>query len=531
MKNTNLQLIVLLLVSYVVLVANIGGLDIYALDEARNAGCAHEMMQRGDWIVPTFNHELRVEKPPLHYYFMIISYYIFGFGEFSARFFSVLFGVFTIWITYLFAKRYFNAEVALYAGMVLAASTHYSVQFHMAVPDPYLIFFIAASIYSFFRGFVESDKRFLYLSYLCMGLGYMCKGPIAGLFPALTVFFYLLLSGQFNIKNILKTQAFLGFFIILIVIVPWHLAVGYATDWEWLSGFYYKHNVYRFTNEMEGHGGIFLLTWLYVLVGMLPLVVFLPQSLWQAWKDRSEHQGVRLYILLAGLSVVIFFSVSSTKLPNYTVPAYPFLGILIGSFIYEAIKKAGGYFTIKISMIIYTLLMLVFPVAVSIGIKYDEALSHLNHLGYYLGLLPIGALLALFFVFKGNLRAAVLAQVLSFMATTLLFFWLAFPQIDRENPLHIALPLMDKSKPTVGYKIFNPAFVFYLEKEIKKYEDLNAFKAAIKDLDEVYIITRKEHVQDIEGLEGMEVIVEQRDIFELPTTVVLRKTSAAGRLE
>ncbi|MEO1655948.1 MAG: glycosyltransferase family 39 protein, partial [Bacteroidota bacterium] len=292
----------------------------------------------------------------------------------------------------------------------------------------------------------------------------------------------------------MKSQAFIGFFIILLVIVPWHLAVGYATNWEWLAGFYYKHNVYRFTNEMEGHGGIFLLTWLYVLIGMLPLVVFLPQSLWQAWKDRNENKGVSLYILLAALSVVMFFSVSSTKLPNYTVPAYPFLGILIGSFIYQAIQKVSSYFTLKISLIIYTLLMLIFPIAVSIGIKYDEALSHLSHLGYYLGLLPIGALLALVFVFRKNLRAAVLTQVLSFMATTLLFFWLAFPQIDRENPLRIALPKMDKAKPTVGYKIFNPAFVFYLEKEIKKYEDLNAFKAAIQDLDEVYIITRKEHV-------------------------------------
>src|SRR6266542_6826784 len=57
---------------------------IYILDEARNSECAREMMQPNDWITPTFNGELRTDKPPLHYFFMIVAYKMFGVNEFAA---------------------------------------------------------------------------------------------------------------------------------------------------------------------------------------------------------------------------------------------------------------------------------------------------------------------------------------------------------------------------------------------------------------------------------------------------------------
>ena len=77
----------LLLVLVFLLFWRLGSSPIYILDEAKNAQCAKEMMQRNDWVVPTFNEELRTDKPVLHYYFMIVAYKLFGVSAFSARFF------------------------------------------------------------------------------------------------------------------------------------------------------------------------------------------------------------------------------------------------------------------------------------------------------------------------------------------------------------------------------------------------------------------------------------------------------------
>ncbi len=82
------------------LLFRLGSSPIYILDEAKNAQCAREMLQHNDWVVPTFNGELRTDKPVLHYYFMMIAYKVFGINEFSARFFSAILGVLTVIITY-----------------------------------------------------------------------------------------------------------------------------------------------------------------------------------------------------------------------------------------------------------------------------------------------------------------------------------------------------------------------------------------------------------------------------------------------
>ena len=88
--------------------SNIGGFSISILDESKNSVCAREMLDRNDWVVPTFNGGLRTDKPPLHYFFMMLAYSVFGVNEFAARFFSVVFGVLTLLIAYVYIRRFFK---------------------------------------------------------------------------------------------------------------------------------------------------------------------------------------------------------------------------------------------------------------------------------------------------------------------------------------------------------------------------------------------------------------------------------------
>lgn len=134
------KLLILLVLSLLVFSANIGGTSIYILDEAKNAGCAMELHQKGQWVVPTFNGELRFDKPPLHYFFMKAAYSAFGVNPFAARIFSSLMGILLIAMIYIFSKRNINARAAFYACLILIASLQVAFQFHLAVPDPYLIF-------------------------------------------------------------------------------------------------------------------------------------------------------------------------------------------------------------------------------------------------------------------------------------------------------------------------------------------------------------------------------------------------------
>src|SRR5207237_5620389 len=77
-------------VAALVTLTNLGGARLWDRDEPRNAGCAREMLARGDWVVPVFNGELRTHKPVLLYWCIMASYGALGVTEFAARLPSAL---------------------------------------------------------------------------------------------------------------------------------------------------------------------------------------------------------------------------------------------------------------------------------------------------------------------------------------------------------------------------------------------------------------------------------------------------------
>ena len=64
-KQSTLHVFAIIAVASTVFFTSLGKARLWDRDEPRNAGCAVEMMQRGDLIVPIFNDELRHQKPAL----------------------------------------------------------------------------------------------------------------------------------------------------------------------------------------------------------------------------------------------------------------------------------------------------------------------------------------------------------------------------------------------------------------------------------------------------------------------------------
>ena len=196
------------------------------------------MYERGDWIVPTFNGKLRTLKPPLHYYFMFGGFEIFGITEWGARFFSSVFGVFTILITYFFVKGYSSQLHALFTCLVLLASTHFLFQFRMSVPDPYLIFLNTLSLFTAYAYFIEKKFNWLLVCAVSMGLGTLAKGPVSIALPGGAVLAWLLWEKKW--KEIFSWKILAALIVMLAVAVPWYWLVHKETNGEWTRGFFYS---------------------------------------------------------------------------------------------------------------------------------------------------------------------------------------------------------------------------------------------------------------------------------------------------
>lgn len=507
---------------FLICALNIGGLSIYALDEAKNAECAREMLEQQEWVVPTFNYELRTDKPPLHYYFMILAYRILGVNELAARLFSALFGALTIWWTYRFARAFIGRPSARYSALILLSSLHFSLQFHMAVPDPYLVGWITLGCFSFYAAVNTRQVKYLWPTYLAMGLGTLTKGPIAIALPGLIFLVYLIQSRQLTLGTLRFLRPWIGVLLVLAVALPWYLLVHDATDGEWTEAFFLRHNVNRFSEPMEGHGGSFLLTFAYVLGGLLPFSLFLFPAVPTAWR-LQDHASLVRFSMVAAACIVGFFAISSTKLPNYTVPAYPFLAIILGYFLSRPQQHPRWT---RIIWPVYVLLMIGLPTGVYFGLGADPALMGFRHLALYFLLLPLAAGIA-WYGYTVNRQGSFELIAGSWILTIVLFYFFAFPQIDRQNPVNQHLDLFAGGVPVAQYQRMNRAFLFYLQRPIASLESPEAVRAFFEQYPDGLVISRDRYLEELEGTLPFKVEVRQKDLFEKHTTVILSLEKSA----
>ncbi len=522
--NIDKRFLILVPIAALLYTANIWDYSIYILDEAKNATCAHEMYDYSNYIVPYFNAELRTDKPPLHYYFMSLAYATFGANEFAARLFSGVFGLLTLIITYFATLRLLDKDSAFYSALVLAASLQIVVQFHLAVPDPYLIFFVSATLFSFLLYDQGHDKKWLWLFYTAIALAVLSKGPIAIALPGVIILAYLFFSGKLSWKNIFGILDLRGIALFLVIALPWYLAVHFQTDGAWTDGFFFKHNLQRFTNRMEGHGGSFYLPLIFILTGTLPFSVFAPQAFIHAWKTRENK-----LILLAFIAVVtfaIFFAISRTKLPSYTSPSLPFMAILLGHFFKKISQQETNVKRHLISFLVFGVIVLAFPLGIYFGLPYDKSLANLSYLGiYFIPMAAIG-LVSLFYAFKGKMYKGFVIMGLSFMIGSFTFFYVAFPKVDELNPVTEGLKTFDHQDRIVAYKGFNPAYCFYIHKPILRVRFFKDIMAELKKGEEdTILLTYDKHWKELKeafGEEAFELLHVKNNLFESKKSMVFR---------
>src|SRR5437588_1640730 len=99
---------ILILVCCLLYLPNLGGPSLWDIDEGLNAEAAREMLESGNWIVPTFNGQPRTAKPALLYWLQVAAYRRLGVTEFAARLPSALAALGTVLLTYELGRRMFG---------------------------------------------------------------------------------------------------------------------------------------------------------------------------------------------------------------------------------------------------------------------------------------------------------------------------------------------------------------------------------------------------------------------------------------
>lgn len=368
-KDVAYPLLCLFVVGVSVMMIQVGNTHLWDQDEGFYATAAAEMHARNDWVTPTFNGKLFAHKPPMMFWGMIVGYELFGVSELGARIVSTLFGLGTIFLTFAIARKLFDTTTGLFAGLAIGSCILFTTVARSATADAHLTFFTLLALYlwvcDYFHAPDSSREQMLasvrwgtwIATYAVMGLAVLTKGPIGFLFPTAVVGLFLLTEGKQAgsadctrlprlwlqiqpyapmafFKTVWKMRPITAAIVVLLVAAPWYLLVQWRSNGEFLQEFIGVHHLGRMSQAMDNHSGPIYYYLLACLIGMYPWSAFaIPTAM--SWFGQAsmpaQSRAVRFVTGWAAVYLVIF-SLASTKLPNYVLPAYPALAIMIGRY-------------------------------------------------------------------------------------------------------------------------------------------------------------------------------------------------------
>jgi 4-amino-4-deoxy-L-arabinose transferase-like glycosyltransferase len=291
-------------------------------DEARYAEIPREMLATRDFVTPRLNGVPYFEKPPLLYWVNAASLRVFGLTPWAARLPTRLFGLGTVAILVFGTAALWGAETGLAAAILYLASPFGLVFSRLNLTDGPLTFFFTATLFLARATFARREARlpWKFLSFLtgfAAAGGFLIKGLVAIVLPGGILFLWCLATRRMRFLSTLLLGPALPTF--LLAAAPWFVLAERRTP-GFLQFFFIHEHFQRFaTSQAQRPGPIYYFVFVF-LAGFLPGLSFFFAALRRdRWRDEPEA----LFFILWFAVVLVFFSVSRSKLPPYLVPAVP----------------------------------------------------------------------------------------------------------------------------------------------------------------------------------------------------------------
>lgn len=349
--SSHYQLIVLLFASAIFLACIVSPPSLMDDVDAVQASIARTMLESGDWVTPRLNGVVYLEKPPLKYWMIAVSYCLFGVHDWAARLPIALSAIALCWVTARFGAWAFGRAAGLYAGLVLATCAGLFLFTRILIADVILTLTITLAMWAFLRTVDEDEPRprlWAHVMALSIGLGLLLKGLIAAVFPVAAGLLYLSFTRRlFDTAAWRRLRPFSGAAIIFAVAAPWHILATLRNPpyfdftlssepghWRGFFWFYFlNEHVFRFLNmryPRDYNTVPRLYFWLFHLLWLFPWSAYFPALLQQTFRSADRAGRTRLLALCWTGFLLFFFSLSTTQ-EYYSMPCYPALALLLGS--------------------------------------------------------------------------------------------------------------------------------------------------------------------------------------------------------
>jgi 4-amino-4-deoxy-L-arabinose transferase-like glycosyltransferase len=319
--------------------------------DAVQAQIARNMLNSGDWVTARLYGVPYLEKPPLLYWMIGVSYKIFGVHDWAARIPVALSAIALCWTTAAFGLWAFGELAGFYAGLCMSTCIGLFLFTRILLPDALLTFSIALALWALLRTLDEEERNprvWAVVMAASLAVGLLLKSLIGIVFPIGAAVLYLLITRQLFVARTWKRlRPFSGLLIILLIAAPWHILAtirnppyfsftmksnpGEYHGFWWF--FFINEQLLRFLNLRYPRDYDTVprsLFWLFNLIWLFPWSVYLPAAFKLSYRPMDRAGRTRLMALCWIGFVMVFFTFSTTQ-EYYSMPIYPAVALLIGS--------------------------------------------------------------------------------------------------------------------------------------------------------------------------------------------------------
>ena len=513
---------------------DLGGSSIWDANEAFYVETPREMIERGDYISPTFNYEPRLNKPVLSYWIVAGFYHLFGVSVGVQRLPIAIGGVVLIAVAFVLARAAWpsanfqfpvrnyqisprplhiswNSEVVgvtvgvgrwklgvhtiagLCAALGLAVSPRLMMFARRIFIDIYASMFAALTLmfFALSERYPERRRLFLILMYVSTGLGVLTKGPVFALLPGLVFALYLVVHREVHRVRDMLVPA--GVVIVLAIVFPWYVALYQRDGWTYIEAFVFGENFARYTAGLGVNAVRGPLFYLPVVVSdsfPLSLLLFAAAANWFADRRAPSNDlhdpalRVRTLLWLWVLTIVVFFSISAAKQDLYIFPVVPAVAALGGIALVRGLVRGEHARAVRVSIALAGLALIV----VGGGILY--LFTGADAVYAVRGAMRLGAIGAIGGTATIALAAlrqpgnAMLALTASLAAMNWTFVTRVLPSFEAYKPVPAVARVLEarlqKDDVVATYNVALPSLVYYLRRHVEMAYDPAPIRAFLE---------------------------------------------------
>lgn len=356
--------LLLLLVLWLGLFVRHSGLEEFRREEGRRTLPAREMVDEGQFVVPTVFRTPYLTKPPLMYWSVAAAESVFDPIEpFTSRVPSLVATLATVLLIYAFLSRHGTPREALYSSLVFLITPMVFEKGTLAEIEALLALLIFGSIATNWMA-LRGSRRWLLVSALALGLAVLTKGPVAWVFHGGAM---ALLSLAHRDRRPVVT-GLLVLALSALVAAPWVAFLLQRLDWEVVRATW----LHESTGGGSGFGASVYLEErvkfvLGIAFGFLPASLVLAGVLLARGREWLRSDLAKLALAAAG-GGVLFFLVYPYSRARYAYPSAPWVAVAGGVLLARASLARGAQdriarFAVRGFCALSVLLAILIPIA------------------------------------------------------------------------------------------------------------------------------------------------------------------------